>query len=115
MTAAMVELHLTCHDNILQQFAYSRGSSGLDFRSLLRPVFEQAIRSMVERRFAAAAHNFAANLPDKAFVSHAIIGSQNIETQDDSETLIIPLTLMSYPIVAVFTNDVLSILRDLTE
>eukprot|EP00041_Stephanoeca_diplocostata_P019266 m.412903 g.412903 ORF g.412903 m.412903 type:complete len:667 (-) comp21259_c0_seq1:106-2106(-) len=99
-------------------FALSLGRVGLDFRSLLPPLFESAILNYFTWRVELAAAEFSDQLPTLALVSHP-----SIPDADDSgsggggltDAPIAPLSLMAHPVLATLTNSLLAALNDLRE
>lgn len=95
-------------------FALSLGRVGMDFRPLLAPLFERTIADLFSSRVDMAFADFVEQMPTMALVAHATLPDADSEP-GLSEAPIAPLSLMTFPILARLTNNLLAALNDLRE
>ncbi|KAL2489621.1 conserved oligomeric Golgi complex component-related protein [Forsythia ovata] len=103
--------------NILDQCMYCAmglGWVGLDFRSLLPPLFEEAVLNLFSKNMGAAVENFQLVLDSHRWVPLPAVGfpANNLreENQDDVTP---PPNLMEHPPLAVFINGVSAAMNEL--
>ncbi|KAL2471977.1 conserved oligomeric Golgi complex component-related [Abeliophyllum distichum] len=103
--------------NILDQCMYCAmglGWVGLDFRSLLPPLFEEAVLNLFSKNMSAAVENFQLVLDSHRWVPLPAVGfpTNNLreENQDDVTP---PPNLMEHPPLAVFINGVSAAMNEL--
>ncbi|CAA3013007.1 conserved oligomeric Golgi complex subunit 8 [Olea europaea subsp. europaea] len=103
--------------NILDQCMYCAlglGWVGLDFRSLLPPLFEEAVLNLFSKNMSTDVENFQLVLDSHRWVPLPAIGfpanSLGEENQDDVTP---PPSLMEHPPLAVFINGVSAAVNEL--
>ena len=97
-------------------FALSLGRVGLDFRSLLPPLFERTVIQLFVSQMNGAVAALDLTLQSFVLASYPSIGNfGGGDAFELSETPIVPLSLMTHPPLAAFTNDLLVAFNDLRE
>ncbi|CAA3032483.1 conserved oligomeric Golgi complex subunit 8 [Olea europaea subsp. europaea] len=103
--------------NILDQCMYCAmglGWVGLDFRSLLPPLFEEAVLNLFSKNMSVAVENFQLMLDSHRWVPLPAVGfpasSFGEENQDDISP---PPNLMEHPPLAVFINGISAAMNEL--
>jgi hypothetical protein len=96
-------------------FALSLGRVGLDFRTLLPPLFERTVSELFVAQLGGAVAALDDTLQTFVLAHYPSIGTFGPDTFGLSETPIVPLSLMTHTPLANFTNDLLAAFNDLRE
>ncbi|CAI9771524.1 unnamed protein product [Fraxinus pennsylvanica] len=103
--------------NILDQCMYCAmglGWVGLDFRSLLPPLFEEAVLNLFSNNMSAAVENFQLVLDSHRWVPLPAIGfPANSLGEENLDDVTPPSSLMEHPPLAVFINGVSAAMNEL--
>jgi len=101
---------------VLEHCSYcgaSLGRVGLDFRSLLPPMFEASVRALVGRALTAAVEGFERSLAAHRWASAAAGSAPRLAAERAADDAAPPASLLEVVPVAAFVNSVLAALNEL--
>ena len=99
------------------QLAASLARHGVDFRSLLQPIFERAVESQYARALEHATQRFKDSLPAAQLATHSLSSQRQViyVRAAPGQPVVVPLALMGYAPLAVLTNAMAGALNDVRD